>query len=132
MDQSNFMLAECTPNFSTLDISPISVGDLDREIQSVVSILIGAAQDCLLSIKHSNRKFILDHRLAALCKLSKLTWNDGKMQGVLPTVCYTVRNKMHHLLLNNMSLPVEHEEKGGIFKNVTYSLRRVIINGFVF
>ena len=55
-----------------------------------------------------------------------------KMQGVLPMVCYTVRNKMHHVLLNNMSLPVEHEEKDWIFKNVTYSLRKVIIDGFVF
>ena len=39
---------------------------------------------------------------------------------------------MHHVLLNNMSLPVEHEEKDWIFKNVTYSLRKVIIDGFVF
>ena len=64
-----------------LDISPISVGDLDREIQSVVSILIGTAQDCLPSIKRSNQKFILDHRLASLCKLSKLTWKRWKNAG---------------------------------------------------
>ena len=73
-----------------LDISPISVGDLDREIQSVVSILIGAAQDCLPSIKRSNQKFILDHRVASLCKLSycpdtiNLAADNGKIIFTLP------------------------------------------------
>ena len=57
-----------------LHTSLLSVIDIDSEIQLVSSILIEVARETLPQVKHSNRGFVLDHKLAALCKLSKIAW----------------------------------------------------------
>ena len=64
-----------------LDTAHLSVSELDNEIKSVVNILIDAAQECLPFIKHSKKKFILDHKLSTLCKLSKIAWKRWKDAG---------------------------------------------------
>ena len=67
----------------------------------------------------------MDHRLASLCKLSKLTWKrwktaghptHGLLHGEKQDAAHAV-NKMQHMymLLDNMSLHVEHKEKDQIF-----------------
>ena len=55
-----------------LNNTALPVNDVDKEIRSVVNILIDTARDCLPSIKFAKRKFILEHELIALCKLSKI------------------------------------------------------------
>ena len=64
-----------------LDAVPISVNDVEREIQFVSDILISTAEDCLPHVKSSNRHFVHESTLSALCKLSKIAWKKWKAGG---------------------------------------------------
>ena len=59
----------------------LSVDDIDCEIRSVATFLIAAAEENLPLFNSSNRRFILDHKLSALCKLSKIIWRRWSNSG---------------------------------------------------
>ena len=64
-----------------LDAVPISVNYVEKEIQFVSNILISTAEDCQPPVQSSNRHFVHDSTLSALCKLSKIAWKKWKAGG---------------------------------------------------
>ena len=82
-DGSVHMYTEQVRSYITtlLDTHLCTIADVDKEIRSVASLLIHAAQNNLPFVKPPRKRFILNHKLSALCKLNKIIWRCWKDAG---------------------------------------------------